>query len=78
MRGLFTDKFSRNLDTQSISKKYKYGSVEWQDAMQKNIIDKRLKGESLDSSERIFEQVQREHVNKQIEFDVVGIKRRRE
>ena len=74
---LMSDAFSRNMDTKDISKRYKYGSVEWQDAMQRNIIDKRLRGEHIDSSEKIFEDVQREHNKDQLEFEVVGIRRRK-
>jgi len=58
--------------------KYKFGTVEWQDAMQYNINQKRIHGDSLDDFERSFEPVQREHTDKRItsDFQVINDKMR--
>lgn len=41
--------------------KFKFGSVEWQDAMRHNIIEKIKHKEDLGSAEICFVQVQKEH-----------------
>ena len=49
-------------------KQHDFGSVEWQDEMQKKVINKRIKGEHLSPAENAFDSVQRENTQKRIYF----------
>ena len=45
--------------------KYKFGSVEWQNAMLHNITEKLKHKEKLDGYEKVFLEIQKEHVKKE-------------
>jgi hypothetical protein len=44
---------------------YKFGSVEWQNAMAENITHKKMAGKKLDDYEKVFMDMQHEH-NKRV------------